>query len=44
MAEEQVDGELVSNYLGGKEKRKEMEMNTHGVSEARRFGACDALE
>lgn len=36
-------GELVSNYLG-EEERKEIEMNTHGVSEARRFGACDALE
>lgn len=43
MAEEQMDGELVSNYLE-EEKRKEIEMNTHGVSEARRFGACDALE
>lgn len=43
MAEEQMDGELVSNYLG-EEETKEIEMNTHGVSEARRFGACDALE
>lgn len=40
-----MDGELVSNYLRGKEEGKSREeMNTYGVSEARRFGACDALE
>lgn len=32
-------------WEGRKKGRKEgREMNTHGVSEARRFGACDALE
>lgn len=42
-----TSGRRIGFKLFGREGKKEengREMNTHGVSEARRFGACDALE
>lgn len=46
-AEERMDKWRIGFKLfgrGGKKDGNGREMNTHGVSEARRFGACDALE